>query len=81
MGHHHALLPMEDGLWAWEALHGTLEMAAEDSDLLAVWAQIKCRGIDSDEGCDFIQGDGCVHFLHIIRTVESLEWRLLPLRR
>jgi hypothetical protein len=72
---------MEGGLWAWEALQGTLKMAAEDSDLLTVWARIKCQDIDSNEGRNFILGDGHIHFLNIIKTVESLEWRLLPLRR
>jgi hypothetical protein len=71
---------MEGGLWAWEALQHMLKMAVEDPDLLKVWAQIKCQDIDSDKGCNFIVGDGCVHFLYTIKTVESLEWRQLPLR-
>jgi hypothetical protein len=49
-------------------------MAAEDPDLLKVWSRVKCRDIDSDKGRDFFVGDGCVHLLNIIRTVESLEW-------
>jgi hypothetical protein len=33
---------MEGGLWAWEALQGMLEMAADDPDTLEVWVWIKC---------------------------------------
>jgi hypothetical protein len=62
-------------------LQRTLEMAAEDPDLLEVWVWVKHRDIDPDKGHDFIVGDGCVHFLNRIKTVESLEWQLLPLRR
>jgi hypothetical protein len=58
-----------------------LEMVAEDPDLLEVWVQVKHWDIDPDEGRDFIVGDGCIHFLNVIRTVESLELQLLPLRR
>jgi hypothetical protein len=72
---------MEGCLWAWEALQGTLKIAAEDPDLLKVWVRIKCRDIDTNKGHDFIIGDGHVHFLNRTQTVESLEWRLLPLRR
>jgi hypothetical protein len=36
---------MEGGLWAWEALQGTLKMAAEDLDLLEIWARIKFRDV------------------------------------
>jgi hypothetical protein len=32
---------MEVGLWAWEALQGTLKTAAEDPDLLEIWARLK----------------------------------------
>jgi hypothetical protein len=57
------------------------QMAAEDPDSLEVWAWIKCRDIDFDEGRDFIVGDGCIHLMNIIKPVETLEWQLLPLRR
>jgi hypothetical protein len=56
-------------------------VAAEDPDSLKIWAQIKCWDVDTNKGRDFIVGDGCFHFLNITRTVESLEWQLLPLRR
>jgi hypothetical protein len=64
---------VEGGLWAWEALQRTLKMAADDQDSLKVWAWIKCRNIDCNKGLDFIIGDGHIHVLNIIRTVESLE--------
>ncbi len=73
LGHHHAFPPVEGGLWAREALQRTPEMAAEDLDLLEAWVRIKCPDIDFTKGSNFIVGDGCIHFLNIIRTVESLE--------
>jgi hypothetical protein len=63
------------------ALQHTLGMAAEDPDLLKIWARVKCWDIDPNKGHDFIVGDGRVHFLNKIRNVESLEWRLLDSRR
>ncbi len=71
----------EGGLWAWEALQGMLKMAAEVLDLLKVWVRVKCWDVETNEGCNFIVGDDRIHFLNITRTVESLEWRLLPLRK
>jgi hypothetical protein len=56
-------------------------MAAEDPDLLEILMQVKCRDVNTDEGCDFVVDDGCIRFLNITRTVESLQWQLLLLRR
>ncbi len=58
-----------------------LKKVAEDLDFLEIWARIKCGDVDTNEGRNFIVCDGCVHFLNITRTVESLEWWLLSLRR
>ncbi len=56
-------------------------MVAEDPDLLKLWVRIKCRDVYTNKGRDFIVCDGPVHFLNITRTVESLEWQILPLIR
>jgi hypothetical protein len=72
---------MGGGLWAWEALQGTLKMVAEDPNSLKIWARIKCWDVYTNKGRDFIVCCGRIHFLNMTRTVESLEWRMLPLRR
>ncbi len=79
LGHHHALPPREDILGAWKVLQCLLKVAAEDPDALKVWARVKQRDIDPGKSGNFIIGDGRVHFLNMIRSVESIEWQLLPL--
>jgi hypothetical protein len=39
---------MEGTLRAWEALQRTLEMVAENPDLLEVWARVKRQEINPD---------------------------------
>jgi hypothetical protein len=60
-GHHHALPPMKGALWAWEALQRLLEVAAEYSDSLKIWAQIEQQDIDPDKGGNFIIRKDCIH--------------------
>ncbi len=71
---------MEGALGAWEVLQRSLEVAVEDPDALKVWARVKQWDIDPNKSGKFIIGDVASIFLNKIRTIESLEWQLLPLR-
>ncbi len=39
----------------------------ENPDMLKIWVWLQQQDIDPNEGCDFIVGDGCVHFSWLSR--------------
>jgi hypothetical protein len=53
---------MLDALGAWEALEGTFKVPTERTHSLEIRVWLQRWNIDSNEGGNFIVGDGCVHF-------------------
>ncbi len=53
---------MLDALGVWEALEGKFEVLTEHTNSLEIWVWLQRWNIDSDEGGNFIIGDGCIHF-------------------
>jgi hypothetical protein len=54
-----------DALGASEALKCTFEILMEHPNLLEVQAGLQHPNVDSNEGGNFIIGDGCIHFLMV----------------
>ncbi len=56
---------MLDALGEWEVLECMFKVSTERPNLLKVWAGLQRRNVDSNEGGNFIIGDGFIHFLMV----------------
>ena len=53
---------MLDAVGAWEALEAPLKLPVERMNSLEIRVWLQRWNIDSNEGGNFIVGDGCIHF-------------------
>ena len=63
---------MLDTLGAWEALEGTFEVPTERTNSLEIRVWLQHWNIDSNEGGNFIVGDGCIHFIMLKLVIGGL---------
>jgi hypothetical protein len=64
-------------LGAWEMLEGELKMTMQYPDTLKMWVWLQQGNVGTNEGSDFIVGDGRIHFsvdCHIYVELVSI-WR------